>query len=83
MENACPAFTTMHEGTKLLLPMDTTLTVATKYQRIVGKPISFLHKRPDLSNVIHMVSKFMHTPDDSHMQAALGIIRCNSSAILH
>lgn len=75
MADARPAFTPMPEGAKLQLHMDTAPSDATGYRQIVGKLIYLLHTRPDLSYAIHMVSKFMHAPEESHLQAVLGILR--------
>ena len=46
-----------------------------KYQKLVGKLIYLSHTRPDISYAVGVVSRFMHLPQISHMEAVLRILR--------
>ena len=45
------------------------------YQRLVGKLIYLSHTQPDIAYVVGMVSQFMHSPHESHMEAIYKILR--------
>ncbi|GAV59364.1 hypothetical protein CFOL_v3_02895 [Cephalotus follicularis] len=45
------------------------------YQRLVGILIYLTITRPDICYAVQMVSQFMHSPKQSHMDAALRILR--------
>ena len=47
----------------------------TSYQQLVGKLIYLTNTRPDISYVVHCLSQHMHNPLQSHMKAALRILR--------
>ena len=40
-----------------------------QFQRLVGKLIYFSHTRPDIAFGVSLVSQFMHSPNEEHMQA--------------
>ncbi|XP_071909821.1 uncharacterized mitochondrial protein AtMg00810-like [Coffea arabica] len=46
-----------------------------RYQRLVSKLIYLSHTRPDIAYVVSMVSRFMHSPNNQHMEAVMRIIR--------
>ena len=41
-----------------------------QYQRLVGKLIYLAHTRPDIPFVVSLVSQFMHSPTNKHLEAA-------------
>ncbi|KZV37836.1 hypothetical protein F511_10866 [Dorcoceras hygrometricum] len=38
-----------------------------RYQRLVGKLMYLSHTRPDITFAVSMVSQFMHSPHEEHM----------------
>ncbi|XP_031260923.1 uncharacterized protein LOC116119111 [Pistacia vera] len=50
------------------------------YQRLVGKLLCLCMTRPDLSYSVSILSQFMHQPKQSHMTAALKVIKYVKSA---
>jgi transposase InsO family protein len=46
-----------------------------KYQRLVGRLIYLSHTRPDISYAVSIVSRYMHDPRSSHMDAVNRILR--------
>lgn len=54
---------------------DRVLTDPTKYQRLVGKLLYLTMTRPDLAFSTQVLSQFMHCPKESHMEAALRVVR--------
>jgi Reverse transcriptase (RNA-dependent DNA polymerase)/GAG-pre-integrase domain/Integrase core domain/gag-polypeptide of LTR copia-type len=46
-----------------------------RYQRLVGKLIYLSHTRPDIAYAVSLVSQFMHSPNEEHMEAVIRIIR--------
>ena len=46
-----------------------------RYQRLVGKLIYLSHTRPDIAYAVSLVSQFMHTPSEQHMEAVFRILR--------
>lgn len=45
------------------------------FQRLVGKLIYLSHTRPDIAYAVSVVSQFMHSPMDSHMEAVMLILK--------
>ena len=46
-----------------------------KYQRLVGRLIYLSHTRPDIAYAVSIVSRYMHDPRSSHMDAVIRILR--------
>uniref|UniRef100_A0A0V0HTU8 Putative ovule protein n=1 Tax=Solanum chacoense TaxID=4108 RepID=A0A0V0HTU8_SOLCH len=45
------------------------------YQRPVGRLLYLTITRPDISFVIQNLSQFMHSPKQSHMEAATSVVK--------
>ncbi|GJZ58577.1 ribonuclease H-like domain-containing protein [Tanacetum coccineum] len=54
---------------------DKYLNNFTSYQKLVGKLIYLTNTRTDISYVVHCLSQHMHSPLQSHMKAALRVLR--------
>ncbi|GAV70146.1 hypothetical protein CFOL_v3_13644, partial [Cephalotus follicularis] len=54
---------------------DTLLEDAEGYQRLVGRLIYLTITRPDICYSVPILSQFMHKPKESHMKAALRVLR--------
>ncbi|CAL2259461.1 unnamed protein product [Prunus armeniaca] len=51
-----------------------------RYPRLVGRLIYLSHTRPDIAYAVSVVSQFMHSPSEDHMNAVLWILRYLKSA---
>ncbi|GJT25783.1 ribonuclease H-like domain-containing protein [Tanacetum coccineum] len=54
---------------------DLVLDNITDYQKLMGKLIYLTNTRPDISYVVHCLSRFMHSPLKSHLKTAFQILR--------
>lgn len=45
-----------------------------RYQQLVGKLIYLSHTRPDIAYAVSLVSQFMHSPSEEHMEAVFQIL---------
>ena len=70
-----PEATTINPNHKLGVDPLKTLVDKGWYQRLVGKLIYLSHTRPDIAYVIGLVSQFMHTPMNCHMEAVTHILK--------
>ncbi|CAJ2662733.1 unnamed protein product [Trifolium pratense] len=74
MSGCRPADTPMDPNAKLWekgnVPVDTG-----RYQRLVGKLIYLSHTRPDIAFSVSVVSQFMHSPFEEHLEAVYKILR--------
>jgi hypothetical protein len=46
-----------------------------RYQRLVGRLIYLSHTRPDIAYAVSIVSRYMHDPRTSHLDAVYRILR--------
>ncbi|CAJ2646885.1 unnamed protein product [Trifolium pratense] len=74
MSGCRPADTPMDPNAKLWeegsVPVDTG-----RYQRLVGKLIYLSHTRPNIAFSVSVVSQFMHSPFEEHLEAVYRILR--------
>ncbi|XP_059302902.1 uncharacterized mitochondrial protein AtMg00810-like [Lycium ferocissimum] len=54
---------------------DPLLSNPTAYQRIVGRLLYLTTTRPDIAFVVQCLSEFMHSPKESHMEAAIRLVK--------
>ena len=54
---------------------DILLVDPTQYQRLVGKLLYFTMTRVDIAYVVQVLSQFMHSPKQSHMNVALKVVK--------
>jgi hypothetical protein len=71
---AAPVDSPMERGLKLSDKGD-VLKDAARYRRLVGRLIYLTVSRPDITYAVHILSRFMHQPRKSHMEAALRVVR--------
>ena len=45
------------------------------YQKLIGKLLYLSHTRPDICYTVNVLSQFMHSPRNSHFQAAKRVLR--------
>ena len=46
-----------------------------RYQQLVGRLIYLSHTRPDIAFAISLVSQYMHSPKESHLEAMYKILK--------
>jgi Reverse transcriptase (RNA-dependent DNA polymerase) len=70
-----PVDTPMVPNLKLDAYSDHTPTNIERYQRLVGKLIYLSHTRPDIAYAVSIVSQFMHSPKEEHLEAVIRILK--------
>jgi hypothetical protein len=70
-----PVSTPIEPNLKLEISLDQCPTTNERYQRLVEKLIYLSHTRPDIANVVGVVSQFMHNPSEDHMGVVIRILR--------
>ncbi|KAJ9561371.1 hypothetical protein OSB04_006531 [Centaurea solstitialis] len=70
-----PANTPMEFNKKLGTKDDGAAVDRERYQRLVGKLIYLSHTRPDISFVVSVISQFMHSPKERHLEAVYRVLR--------
>jgi hypothetical protein len=75
MEHCTPSHTPLPEGTVLSKDSATPPVDATLYRTLVGKLLFLTKTRPDITHAVSVVSRFMHSPREAHLQAAKHILR--------
>ena len=65
----------MEQNHKLALAKGKDLDDPTPYRRLVGRLIYLTITRPDLTYAVHILSQFMQTPKEEHMEAARRVVR--------
>ena len=75
MDNCKPAQTPLPEGLLLSKQSDSPPIDATLYRMLVGKLLFLTKTRPDISYAVSVVSRFMQSPHENHLQAAKHILR--------
>lgn len=78
-----PVDTPMAANLKLYMEEGAVLADKERYQRLVGKLIYLSHTRPDIAYAVGVVSKFMHKPQASHMEAVWRIIKYLKGTVGH
>ena len=46
-----------------------------RYQRLVGRLIYLSHTKPNIAFIVSVVSQYMHSPKESHLEAVYKILR--------
>ncbi|BBG99378.1 hypothetical protein Prudu_009048, partial [Prunus dulcis] len=75
-----PADTSIVQNHHLGEYPDQVPTNKERYQRLVGRLIYLSHTRPDIAYAVSVVSQFMHSPSEDHINAVLRILRYLKSA---
>ncbi|CAM8972824.1 unnamed protein product [Rhodiola kirilowii] len=70
-----PKTTPMDIKQKLALSTDPKLADPITYRQLVGKLIYLNVTRPDISFSVHILSQFLATPTEDHLQAANRVLR--------
>ena len=70
-----PAGSPMDQNHKLAKATGLVLADPEQYRRLTGRLIYLLATRPDLAYAVHILSQFMHTPQEEHWLAGLKVVR--------
>nr|KYP52584.1 hypothetical protein KK1_025538 [Cajanus cajan] len=73
---ACkPASTPLEPNLKLGNAEEDVAVDKEMYQRLVGRLIYLSHTRPDIAYAVSLISQFMHSPKETHLQVAHRILQ--------
>ena len=75
MSGCKPSDTPVDVSVKLGHIEDGVPTEKGRYQRLVGRLIYLSHTRPDIAFAVSLVSQFMHSPCEKHLEAVYRILR--------
>jgi len=75
MSGCRPAETPIDPNQKLGNIVDGVPVNVQQYQRLVGRLIYLAHTRPDIAFAVSLVSQFMHSPCEEHLDATHRILR--------
>lgn len=75
MLGAKPVETPMDANIKLETNSEDEPVDKGRYQRLVGRLIYLSYTRPDIAFAISSVSRFMHSPSNTHLQAVYRILK--------
>lgn len=75
MSDCRPSHIPLPEGTVLLSDMSSPHVDVTNYCCLVGKLIYLTNTRPDISYSVGVVSRFMASPQQAHLDSVLHILR--------
>ena len=75
MESCSPSHTPLPEGLSLSKDSATPPVDATLYRMLVGKLLFLTKTRPDITHAVSVVSRFMQSPQEAHLQAAKHVLR--------
>ena len=70
-----PAYTPIDLNHNLRTIVESNVIDRGQYQRLVGKLIYLSHTRPDIAFVVSVVSQFMHSLCEVHMEVVMKILR--------
>ena len=70
-----PVDTPIEQNHRLGLFPNQVPTHKERYQRLVGRLIYLSHTCPDIAYAVSVVSQFMHSPSEAHMDAVTRILR--------
>jgi len=71
MTGCSPASTPMEENLKLGVHPNQVPANKERYQRLVGRLMYLAHTRLDLAYALSVVSQFMHSPSEEHMNVVI------------
>jgi hypothetical protein len=74
LSGVAPINTPMEQGLKLS-DKGTLLKDTNRYRRLVGRLIYLIVSRPDITYVVHVLSRFMQQPRKLYMEAAFRVVR--------
>ena len=67
--------TLMDLASKIEIEKEGPMADKGRYQRLVGKLIYLSHTRPDIGFVVSMMSRFMNSPTEMHMETVFRILQ--------
>jgi hypothetical protein len=73
-ETGRPAPTPVEQNLRILADSGESVDKG-RYQRLVGRLIYLSHTRPDIAYAVSIVSRYMHDPRTSHLDAVYRILR--------